>query len=62
MFEEGEIALFRKLNMKPVFFGEALAEAKGPTAYLHARLRRPGCPREGLERFRLEGPEELEQN
>jgi hypothetical protein len=25
MFEEGEIALFRKLGMKPVFFGEALA-------------------------------------
>jgi hypothetical protein len=25
MFEEGEIALFRKLGMKPVFFGEAIA-------------------------------------
>jgi hypothetical protein len=25
MFEEGEIALFRKLGMKPLFFGEALA-------------------------------------
>jgi hypothetical protein len=30
MFEEGEIALFRKLNMKPVFFGEALAGANLP--------------------------------
>jgi hypothetical protein len=25
MFDEGEIALFRKLNMVPVFFGEAIA-------------------------------------
>ena len=25
MFEEGEISLFRKLGMKPVFFGEAIA-------------------------------------
>jgi hypothetical protein len=30
MFEEGEIALFRKLNMAPVFFGEAIAGANLP--------------------------------
>jgi hypothetical protein len=30
MFEEDEIALFRKLHMKPVFFGEALAGANLP--------------------------------
>jgi hypothetical protein len=30
MFEEGEIALFRKLGMKPVFFGEALAGSNLP--------------------------------
>jgi hypothetical protein len=30
MFDEGEIALFRKLNMTPVFFGEAIAGRNMP--------------------------------
>ena len=30
MFDEGEIALFRKVGMKPVFFGEALAGSNLP--------------------------------
>lgn len=56
MFEEGEIALFRKVGLRPVFFGKTLSGAPMPSLHYLVAFRSQSEREEGWSRF-LSHPE-----
>ena len=55
MFNGGEMQIFQRLGMNPVFFGEALVGQQTAAPDLHAGLRGSRGPRPHVESFRV-GP------
>ena len=55
MFNEGgEIALFRRLGMKPVFFGSSIAGTKMPNLHYMVGFENPAAQEAGWKKFRTD--------